>query len=108
MQLFLNQMKKAHSSFTPDEWSWDGWINAELFVDALKAAGPNPTQGGLVAALKNIHSFSANGALAPADIGNKKASTCWMMATVNNGVFSRITPATGFNCTGTFYNYTGS
>ena len=105
---FLSQMHQLHPSFAPDEWAWDGWINAELFVDALKAAGANPTQASLVAALKNIHSFSANGALAPADVGNKKAPTCWMVATVNNGTFSRVTPATGFTCTGSFYYYSGS
>jgi ABC-type branched-subunit amino acid transport system substrate-binding protein len=108
VQLFLSQMHQVHPTFTPDEWAWDGWINAELFVQALKAAGPDPTQVGLVSALKNIHSFSANGALAPADVGNKKAATCWMLATVTNGTFSRVTPATGFNCTGNFYYYTGS
>lgn len=108
VNLFLTQMAKAHPKFTPDEWAWDGWINAELFVQALKSAGPNPTQAGLVTALKNTHSFTANGALAPADVGNKKAPTCWMMATVHNGTFSRLTPATGFNCSGSFYYYHGS
>lgn len=108
VRLFLTQMAKAHPKFAPDEWAWDGWINAELFVQALRTAGANPTQASLVAALKNIHSFNANGALAPADVGNKKAPTCWMIATVHNGTFSRLTPATGFDCSGSFYYYNGS
>lgn len=34
-----------------DIYTLDAWINAGLFVQALKAAGPNPTRAGLDAQL---------------------------------------------------------
>jgi hypothetical protein len=46
-----------------DLFSIYGWSSAELFVQALRAAGPRATRAGLQAALRGIHKFDASGLL---------------------------------------------
>lgn len=106
---FLTWMKKTHPNFQPDEYTLWGWAGADLFVQALKAAGPNPTQQGVLTALRSIHSFNAHGLFAPADVGNKKPSTCYIIIQWTNGKWHRVTPQTGFQCQpGGYYYYNGS
>ncbi len=60
----------------------------------------------MIAALKSIHSFDANGMLAQTDVGNKKPPTCWMLLKVQDGKFVRVLPADkGFTCTPSGYYY---
>src|ERR1700689_813133 len=51
---FDKWVKKVDPSTQLDIYTLDAWINAELFVQALKAAGPNPTRAGLDAQLTKI------------------------------------------------------
>ena len=44
-----------------------GWASAEMFVQALKAAGPHPTRGSVMAQLRKITSFNANGLFGGSD-----------------------------------------
>lgn len=105
--LFQTWMAKTNSSQTLDTYAWSGWAQAELFVDALKAAGPKATRAGLLAALRNIKSYNGNGFVAPTDPADKQASNCFVLWQVENGKFVRVdTPATGYDCAGTsFYSY---
>jgi len=64
--LFDQWMKKTHPSEGLDLFGMFSWASAKLFVDALKAAGQNPTRAGVIAALKSIHTFADNGMVAQA------------------------------------------
>jgi branched-chain amino acid transport system substrate-binding protein len=102
--LFLKWMKKSHPDVAVDLFAMYSWASAALFVDALKAAGQNPTRAGLIAALKNIHNFDDNGFVAPADVGNKKPPACYLILQVNNGKFHRVVPkGKGYICKPTGY-----
>jgi ABC-type branched-subunit amino acid transport system substrate-binding protein len=101
VSLFLHWMHKVHPSFSPDIWSLYSWASAALFVQALQAAGPAPTQAGLVRALRAIHSFNADGLIAPSNPGAKTAAHCYLLVKLVNGNFTRTgDPATGFRCDG--------
>ena len=41
---FVTYVKKVNPSWVPDLYTLFGWASAELFVQALQAAGPNPTR----------------------------------------------------------------
>ena len=56
----------------PDLYTLFGWASAELFVQALKAAGPHPTRGAVMAQLKKITNFNANGLFGGSDPAAKK------------------------------------
>jgi ABC-type branched-subunit amino acid transport system substrate-binding protein len=103
--LFDTWMKKTHPSQPIDLFAMFSWASAEMFVDALKAAGQNPTRQGVITAVKGMHNFDASGLLAPADVGNKKPPACWMLLQVQkDGTFKRILPlGSGYTCSPTGY-----
>ncbi|HEY2301698.1 MAG TPA: ABC transporter substrate-binding protein [Acidimicrobiales bacterium] len=108
--LFNTWMKKTHPSQKVDLFAMFSWASAELFVDALKQAGQNPTRQGVLTAIKGMHNFDANGLLAAADVGNKKPPACWMLLQVQpDGTFKRILPTgSGYTCNPTGYFYAQS
>ena len=92
----------AHVDSTDPVASWgaSSWSSADLFVQALQAAGRNPTRASLVAALNKITSFNAHGLLPTSNPAGNVPSPCWLLAQVKNGVISRVppSPAKGFIC----------
>jgi ABC-type branched-subunit amino acid transport system substrate-binding protein len=104
VKLFDTWMQRTHPGFAPDIFSVFAWASARLFVQALQAAGPNPSRSSVLAQLQKITSFDSNGLLAPANPAQKKAPTCWVLIKVDNGRYKRFaSPSKGFNCTGGEY-----
>src|SRR3954468_8539859 len=64
VDLFQTWLKKTHPGANVDLFTAYGWVNARLFVDALKAAGPKVTRAAVQQALQKVHSFDGNGMLA--------------------------------------------
>ncbi len=98
--------KKVDPQTQLDLYTLYGWINAELFVQALKAAGANPTRASLEAQLDKITSFNAGGLIATQNPAQKIPSPCWIVAEYENGTWKRIAPdpKVGFVCNpGGFY-----
>ena len=102
---FTSWIKKTHPTFSPDLYTLFGWTSAQLFTQALKAAGPNPTRGKLLAALSKITRFDASGLSGPSNPAKKLPSNCVMFAQVVNGQFKRVnpTPTKGWSCTQPFW-----
>ena len=105
---FLTYVKKVNPSWVPDLYTLFGWASADLFVQALKAAGPNPTRGAVIAQLKKITSFTANGIMATSDPPAKTLSPCYLMAVIKNGTYVRELPkGAGFDCNAKTFNTSG-
>jgi branched-chain amino acid transport system substrate-binding protein len=103
---FDKWVRKIDSSAQLDIYTLDAWINAELFVQALKAEGPNPTRAGLDAQLNKITSFNADGLMSPQNPAQKIPGQCWLITRYENGTWQRIAPdpKAGFVCSpGGFY-----
>jgi ABC-type branched-subunit amino acid transport system substrate-binding protein len=112
VQLFDTWIKRTHPNFAPDIFSVFAWASARLFVQALQAAGPNPTRSSVMAALRNIHSFDSNGLLATSDPASKVPPTCWVLIKVTDTSSTRSysrfdSPSKGFRCSpdGYFYQH---
>ena len=80
-----------------------GWASAELFVQALKAAGPKAKREDVMAQLKKITAFDAGGIIAQSDPAHKTPPTCWILMTVKNKQWQRVSPAKGYRCDGPYY-----
>jgi ABC-type branched-subunit amino acid transport system substrate-binding protein len=102
VKLFDHWINVAHAGYTPDIYSVFGWASAMLLVQALQKAGPNPDHASLLAALGTIHTFDAGGLLAPDDPASKTPADCFLVARVVNGSWQRVTPSSGFTCSGTY------
>ena len=98
--------KKVDPQTQLDLYTLYGWISAEMFVQALKGAGTNPTRASLDAQLDKITSFNADGLITTQDPAKKIPGQCWIAAEFNNGKWHRIAPdpKAGFVCNpGGFY-----
>jgi ABC-type branched-subunit amino acid transport system substrate-binding protein len=98
--------KKVDPQTQLDLYTLYGWVNAQLFVQALKGAGANPTRASLDAQLNKITSFNADGLLTTSNPAKKIPGQCWIAAEYLNGTWKRIPPdpKTGFVCSpGGFY-----
>ena len=62
---FLSQIK--HVTNDPSEISEIGWIDATMFIDALKGAGPQFTQQRVIDWLNVQHAYKADGLIQPVD-----------------------------------------
>ncbi len=93
-------MQKAHPGWKPDLYTLYGWASAQLFVQALRAAGPDPTRGKVLAALHHITSFDASGLLAPADPAHKVSPSCYIMVRIVDQKYERVAdpPGGGYRC----------
>ncbi len=101
---FLDYVKKISPNWTPDEFTLFGWTSAALFVQALKAAGPHPTRGGVLKQLAKITSFDAGGLLAPVNPAQKKPSNCFVVLEIKDGKYQRVEPkGKGFSCSTYYY-----
>ena len=98
--------KKVDPQTQLDLYTLYGWINAQLFVQALKGAGANPTRASLEAQLDKVTSFNASGLITNQNPAQKIPGQCWIVAQYENGKWSRIAPdpKAGFVCSpGGFY-----
>jgi ABC-type branched-subunit amino acid transport system substrate-binding protein len=102
---FLSWVQKVHPGFVPDLFTLYGWISGMLFAQGMENAGKNPTPAALVASLKQAHSFDADGLIAQTDPGNRQPPSCWLLAQIKNGVFTRIppSPTAGFICDAPYF-----
>ncbi len=64
---YLAGMRKYQPKYVYDEVAIQGWESAALLVAGLKAAGPHPTQAGVVNAINKMTAFTAGGLTTPTD-----------------------------------------
>jgi len=96
----------------PDGFGAQAWVAGEAFATAVNAvvanSGPNGlTRAALLDAIRGIHDFTANGFVAPTDIGGRKGAACLIGMQVKGGKFVRVDPLEPgkFDCTGTVFSF---
>ena len=75
----------------------NSYIMALLFQDAVKKAmanGGTLDRASLFTALKDEHSFTADGIIGTTDVGNHTPSNCSVLVQLQNGVWQRVNPTT--------------
>ena len=98
----------AHPGTKPNLFGIEAFAAGLLFQQAMSAAGPNPSRSATIAALDKITSFDGGGLIGPTNPGGKVPGVCYVIAGISNHAFVRVTPATGYECQGTFVPYSGS
>jgi ABC-type branched-subunit amino acid transport system substrate-binding protein len=106
---FNTWVQKASPGFAPDFFTLTGWLSGELFVDALRNAGTDPSRGSLLQALRKITAFSSGNLIPVSNPSGKVPITCYLLGQVENGSFQRLDDppvagaTAGFRCDGTYY-----
>lgn len=90
----------------PDGFGIQAWVAGQIFAravnDAIAANGDDPnavTRANVLAAIKGITSFDANGLTPKINVGGREASPCLVGMQVKDGKFVRVEPTEP----GTFY-----
>ena len=79
------------------------WADGRLFQQALQHAGHSLNRRSVLAALRKVKNFSANGLISPRNPGERPGVHCYILWQLENGHFSRIDdPKTGYRCDGRF------
>ena len=86
---FLHWVNVASPGFKTDLFTLYAWLSTELFSQALKNAGVNPSRGSELQALSKITSFDGNHIVAPSNPAAKTVGNCYMIGQVVNGNFQR-------------------
>jgi ABC-type branched-subunit amino acid transport system substrate-binding protein len=96
---FLEWYQRVNPGEEIDFFSFQGWVAADMFADAIEAAGPSPTRDAVLGVLSGYHAFDADGLVAPFDPAGKVNSKCFMIVTVEGGQWRRVHPqGSGFAC----------
>lgn len=84
-------------------YSWAAGMELQQALNTVvKEKGNNGiTRANLLAALKNMTSFDANGFIGKANVGGKVTTSCFVLEQVQNGKFARVWPKKKgtFDCT---------
>ncbi len=106
---FNTWVQKVSPGFTPDFFTLAGWLCGELFVDALRNAGTDPSRGSLLQALRKITAFDSGNLIPVSNPAGKVPIICYLLGQIANGKFQRLDdppvtgPTKGFRCDGTYY-----
>jgi branched-chain amino acid transport system substrate-binding protein len=94
---FQTWVQKASPGFKADLYTLYGWLSAELFAQALKASGPDPSRGSVLQQLRAITAFSGGNIEGTANPAKKVPTNCYIIARIEGGTFQRLDdpPASG-------------
>ena len=108
MQSALEKYENFSSSQFPNFSQYESWMGADLMIQGLEHAGKNPTQAGVIHALRSIKSYNGNGLLAQSInystiFGHDLPKACgWYMIAEKNGfVPASTSPVCGTDIPGT-------
>jgi hypothetical protein len=76
----------------PDAEGMFSWSAGELFTQLATQLGGKLTRQSLLAAVRNVHSFTGNGLMTPEDPGQKITGHCASLVRIQNGQFVRASP----------------
>jgi branched-chain amino acid transport system substrate-binding protein len=95
LKLYQKWIKK--SGGTQSENSMYGWLNADLFVRGLKAAGCDFTRQKVIDAVNQMTNYNADGLIAPVDWtkAHQQSTACYSWLKVQNGKFKPVFTQSG-------------
>jgi hypothetical protein len=95
---FLQWMDQISPDQPADGFAVDAWAAAKAFFDSLDALPGPITRDGLIAQMKTLTKYDADGLYGEINLGGKVSNLCEIAMKVVGGVWKRMTPAKGFLC----------
>lgn len=103
LNTFLTELDKVKPGEAANLFSVAGWGAGLLLAQAMAGAGAQVTPQATMAAIKHINSFDAGGLISPSNPGRNLPSVCMVIAGIQNGQWTRISPKSGFECNGQYH-----
>jgi len=98
MQLYITWLNRVAPGNKPDYFGFYAWSAGRLFQQLATQIGPKLTRKALFDAVKKVHSWDGHGLHAAQNVGDKIMSPCFLYLTIQNGMFFRKAPSSGFIC----------
>jgi branched-chain amino acid transport system substrate-binding protein len=95
---FLTWHERVYPGASIDLFPVTGWANAALFVEALRATGPDVTRARLLASLGAIKTTDGGGIRAPVDPRTGETQGCFVIVRVKDRKWVREHPSSGYEC----------
>ena len=99
-KLYLDWLQATKPGATPDFFGVFSWSAARLFVELAAKLGGDLSRETLLAAVKGVDNWTANGLHAPQRVGPKHTGECFRFLQVKDGKFQPLGP-TKYTCNGT-------
>lgn len=106
---FDTWVARTAPGFQNDLFAFEGWINTELFVQALRGAGTDPSRGSLLQALHRITAFDTGNLIPVSNPAQRVPVSCYLLGQIKAGVFTRMDdppvsgPTHGYRCDQPYY-----
>jgi hypothetical protein len=81
-----------------DTFAAESWVAAKAFFEALEDLPGAISREALVAQLKTLTEFDADGFFGRINLGGKRNNGCFIGMQVKGGKWVRLTPSQGFLC----------
>lgn len=95
---FLKWLQQVAPGANPTYDALNGWTSATLLLESIQNIPGPITRASLLATLKAVKDFDANGAWAPTRPNEKLSAACNLLMRVKGGKYVREAPAQGFLC----------
>lgn len=95
---YLEWFRRTAPSEKPDVYSAITWAAAKAFFDSLQALDGSISRDAVLAEMRSLHEFDADGLLGRIDFGRQQAPGCEIELRVVDGAWRRSTPTQGFLC----------
>lgn len=92
MALYVDWLNKTAPGAEPDFFGLYAWSSATLFVDHMRALGPDPSRAALLEKLKGTSSWDGHGLHGAQQVGAKTSTTCLLYMQIKGGKFVRSYP----------------
>ncbi|HEX8865308.1 MAG TPA: ABC transporter substrate-binding protein [Lentzea sp.] len=96
--LYKQWLARVAPGASPSYFGMFAWAAARLFVQMAAKIGPQLTRKAMLDQVRGVHDFTAEGMVAPQDVGGKRTSACMSLVRLKGGTWSRLAPASGYSC----------
>jgi ABC-type branched-subunit amino acid transport system substrate-binding protein len=106
---FDTWVTRTAPGFQADLFTLEGWLNAQLFVQALRNAGSDPSRGSLLRALHRITAFDSGNLIPVSNPAERVPITCYLLGELERGTFVRMddpsigSPTHGYRCDQSYF-----
>ncbi|WP_370287807.1 ABC transporter substrate-binding protein [Nocardioides sp.] len=92
MVLYRSYLAQVAPNSVPNYYGLFAWSAARLFVEQAAKLGGRLTRASLVAALKKVNDWTANGLHAPMKVGSKTTPDCLKVIQLTGGRWRQVSP----------------
>ncbi len=98
--LYLNYLEQTSPGANPGFFGLFAWSAAKLFVQQATALGGGLTRASLIASMRSVDKWTADGMHAPMPVGTKRITDCWRFIQWTGSTWKPV-EGTNYQCKGT-------